>query len=965
MMYSPNKNVKSMSLIVVIFMVFSLFLQSAVNAEEKQSKDQTDSNFISSRENTYLSYINKYKDVLYAKGEILLNYENGTISSEKANVNPELDGAKNVVALDEGGWMEWQFDVPETALYGLDLAYYPMLGKNRNIEMSFLLDGKSPFNGADNVTFRRIWQDDGKIRQDFRGNDLSPKQKEVQRWVNAPFKDNDSFHSGVYYIYLEAGKHSIRLSSIREPVAIKQLKLAGKNEIPTYAEVSKTYVEKGYRNTEKQLIKQQAENAYEKSDQMIFPVYDKSSPATEPSDVTKIRRNTIGQYNWSNPGMWVSYRVEVPEDGLYKLAVKYKQNYQIGMSTIRNIYIDGTIPFKEMKDVVFPYGVNWSMKTISDASGEPCLIYLSKGSHEIKYEATLGKWSEVLETVDEINFELNNLYRKIIMVTGTSPDLYRDYNLDKEISGMTDTMKRASAVLENMANTFDKLNGSKASQSEILRRNAEQLQSFVKNPETIPKRLSKYRDNISALSTWLLESKKQPLEIDYFVLASKDKKLPSPKATLFQNVKYNILTFISSFFEDYNSISENYDKSKAITVWVNSGRDQVQIIKDMIDDRFTPETGIKVNLSLVQGGLIEATLAGSGPDVALGIARGQPVNLACRGALVDLSKYDSFQSVIRRFSSTTMTPYEYLGGYYGLPNTQSFYMMFYRKDIFQELSIDPPQTWDEFYKIIPILQRNNMSIGLPYSGITAQGAVDAGLGAKDLFPTLLLQHNGSFYTNDKSRTALDSPQAYDAFKMWTEFYTKYGFPYAYDFNSRFRTGEMPLGIAPYETYNMFSVAAPEIRDLWDMVPIPGVKNQDGSINRSAGASGTANVIFNNAQNKESCWKFLDWWTSNDSQYMFGISVENIMGASARYNTANIDAFGKLPWSKAEIEKIEEQRKYIQEIEEVPGSYFVSRCLDNAFRAVILDGKNAREQLEQENKNINEEISRKHLELGLQ
>lgn len=50
--------------------------------------------------------------------------------------------------------------------------------------------------------------------------------------------------------------------------------------------------------------------------------------------------------------------------------------------------------------------------------------------------------------------------------------------------------------------------------------------------------------------------------------------------------------------------------------------------------------------------------------------------------------------------------------------------------------------------------------------------------------------------------------------------------------------------------------------------------------------------------------------------------------------------------------------------EIPGSYYVSRSIDNAFRAVLYDKKNPRETFEKENRNINEEIARKRRELGL-
>ena len=41
---------------------------------------------------------------------------------------------------------------------------------------------------------------------------------------------------------------------------------------------------------------------------------------------------------------------------------------------------------------------------------------------------------------------------------------------------------------------------------------------------------------------------------------------------------------------------------RSITVWIGSGRDQANTIKAMIDETFTPETGINVNLKLVNMG---------------------------------------------------------------------------------------------------------------------------------------------------------------------------------------------------------------------------------------------------------------------------------------------------------------------------------------------------------------------------
>jgi ABC-type glycerol-3-phosphate transport system substrate-binding protein len=287
---------------------------------------------------------------------------------------------------------------------------------------------------------------------------------------------------------------------------------------------------------------------------------------------------------------------------------------------------------------------------------------------------------------------------------------------------------------------------------------------------------------------------------------------------------------------------------------------------------------------------------------------------------------------------------------------QSFAMMFYRTDIFGELGVEPPRTWDDFYKVIPVIQRNNMGIGIPAS--------------PSVFVTLLLQKGLGLYNEDLSGTMLDKPEAIDAFKQWTGLYTDYSLDLTFDFYNRFRSGEMPLGIASYTFYNQLSVAAPEIRGLWGMLPVPGTEAADGSINKAETADGTACIILKNCKNKEAAWKLLKWWTSDEIQAQYGRELENIMGPAARYDTASKGAFEKLPWSNKESNNLLEQWKYVTEVPELPGSYYTTRCLEFAFRSVTYSVKgkslkNPREQLYINNRYINEEINRKRIEFGLE
>ena len=114
--------------------------------------------------------------------------------------------------------------------------------------------------------------------------------------------------------------------------------------------------------------------------------------------------------------------------------------------------------------------------------------------------------------------------------------------------------------------------------------------------------------------------------------------------------------------------------------------------------------------------------------------------------------------------------------------------------------------------------------------------------------------------------------------------------------------------------------------------------------------------------EELCWKFLEWFSRDDIQYEYASRIEAVQGEAGRYCAANENAFRRLSWTTAELEVLTEQRGWIQEVPEVPGSYYVSRCLDNAFRSVIYRDTNPRDTLDKQNKLINEELARKHEEL---
>lgn len=949
----------SFALIIATISTFFPLTQTQVYAVDKKNEQIM---FGVNRENTYQKYIEKYKNSKRPMKEVIIPAANYTASSKKdAVLVDEFQGKKKIIKITNAEeWIEWSVDIPEDGMYSMQLSYFPLPGKGRAIELSLEIDGKLPFDSARQFNFSRVWKDKEAIKKDNQGNDMRARQVEEPIWREDFFGDSQGLHNGAMEFYFTKGTHKVRIINSSEPFAIDKLAILNKEELPSYKEVEASYKTNNYKSpTGLETMLVQAEKSSQKSDSMLIPMYDRTSAATIPFNPKKILINTIGRTNWQIPGQWITWNFEVPEDGLYQIGMRATQSFVRGLSTHRKIYIDGKVPFKELESIKFPYDTDWYMKILGE--DKPFMFYLTKGTHEIKMEVVLGDVAESVRVLEDTVYELNYIYRKILMITGPKPDLLRDYYLDKEIPDLNSTMERNSQALSKEADKLEMQGGKSGSEAAILRAVAVQLDSFIKDPDSIPARLDKFKTNVSSLSSWILKLKEQPLEIDYFTITTPENKFPKAKASIIKQFSADVQAFFSSFDKNFGKVGNIVDDKSSVAVWVNGGRDQAQVIKGLIDDLFTPETGISVNLSLVESALVEATLAGKGPDVALHVNNSEPVNLAMRGALVDLSKFKDFEEISKRFNPQALVPYEFEKKYYALPVTQTFNMMFYRKDIFDELGIKVPNTWDEFYSIIPYIQKNNMAIGLP--------AIKKEMKASDtnstaIFETLLWQYGGKFYKDDLRETALDQPEALKAFQNWTGFYNRYKFPVNYDFYNRFRTGEMPLAIEPYTQFNKLLVAAPEIRGLWDMVPVPGTKRPDGTINRSVAATGTGTVMFSNAKDKNAAWEFMKWWTSTEVQARYGKELEALMGAAARYDTANIEAFGQLPWSLQQYKTLMAQWNEVREMPQVPGSYYVTRNLANAFRRVNFYWENPRETLFDYNKDMNKEIQRKREEFGI-
>ena len=866
----------------------------------------------------------------------------------------EFEGCADALRWEsESGTVSWTVDVPADGMYEIGIVYRALPGKRHAIGLQLFVDGQLPFAEAEALSLPRMFcdetEEDGSFARDRIGNELTPRQSEVFAWRKAMLTDDEGDHTEPYQVYLTAGSHTLGLSAVREPFLLSQIVLQPPQQIPAYAETRQAARTDGAPAGHLTLI--QAERAVCRSDSAVHAVADRSSPTSQPYSAYYTRMNALGGSGWSAPDQWVEWTVDVPADGYYRLAFKYIQSYVSGLAVSRRLTIDGQVPFAEAKAITFAYTSGWRYAE-AQADGGACLYYLTAGQHTLRLTPTLGDAAKSLRLLDDAQSKLNEMYRKIIMITGATPDSYRDHQLDRDIPELLTVFEEQAAVMRREGARLEKVSGSGGSEAAILYRFAEQLESFVRQPNTIPSRLERFRENLSSVAAWILQLRGQPLQLDFIALFAPDAVLPRADAGFWATLRHGAESFLGSFLRDYDHVSGAGETERSLSVWVGSARDQAELISRLVDETFYKETGIGVDLRLVTSALVAATMAGKGPDVALNVGRSTPMDLALRGAVLPLQDMEGFSDVAARFFPTALEPYTLDGCCYGLPETQAFDMMFYRTDIFAELEIDPPGTWDELFEIAPIIQRSNMEIGMPYNGLYS------------IFTTHLLQNGGALYTDDRRVCLLDSREAHASFSWWVDLYRQYGFPlYKNDF-SRFRTGEMPLTIISYPFYNQLTVAAPEIRGLWRMAPVPGTRRADGTIDRSEAATGMSCMIMSAADDPQAAWTFLVWWTRPDVQARFGTELEALLGSGARYAPASREAFEELSWSKDEAAMILEQWQSVVELPEVPGGYYVGRDLDNAFRAAVLHEKQPREMLNYWTAETNKEIRRKLREFGL-
>lgn len=936
-----------------------------------------DSVFASAENNNLLPTVDSFRASTYTrvlsewqKSFSVITENEYTVSpSELKALNPSLNIVydenyqNEVFELKKNDTLIFNVDINQEGLYNLALNYCYQTDFSKGPKISLLVNNEVLFNELTNINLEVYWKQverDETKRYNQYGDELLPLSEAVNNWQKAFLKDEVSGHKDPYYILLKEGINEIKIVSLNDDLRIGGVYLTSQESIPSYQDYLVSYPQAII--GKEQSVQIEAEKYTAKNNIEVKSSYFKGV-ATSPSAYKTKILNILDGNSTSRGGTVVSYQFPVEESGFYQLSLKIKQNTLADLSVARNIYIDGSIPFKELQGYLFPSTKKWVNHTLGDA--EPFLIYLEKGNHSLALETVTYHVTDIIDKLYYCMDEINQLGLTIKSITGHSQNTQIDWNIEKYLPTLKVDLLNLSAIVNECYQRINDLDPQSKQASEVstLKIAAKQLERLAKHPNKVQNRLGELCDGSGSayqlIGTAIGTLSLQPLDIDFMVFHGEGYKLPKPNGNFFARLWFGLKSFIYSFFDQRAKIVSKPD-DETLEIWVAQSALYTNILQDIIDSEFTPNSNIKVKLHILPSSqkLVLNNATKTNPDLVLGIDSWEPYTFALRGMLEDLSQYPEFDQLTSQIVASNFTPLIYNTGVYGIPETQGMQLLFYRKDIFSFLGLNLPDTWEDVIKILPTLQSYSMNFYHPLGHESAY----KGYGQTSPFFYLM---GAEMYDDTGYLSNLDSLEVIQAIEFMTSLFTIYNLPQQVaNFFEHFRSGTLPAGLASIDFYLQLKYACPELTGQWGVLPIPGMYSEKlQKVARWTTTYGKCSIMFKDSDKKEQAWKFLKWFHSTEVQSLYLNQVKMILGEKYLFVPANMQSLTDSPWDEEIKVQVLSQAKWSRIPAIIPGSYVVEREISNIWNKVVIDKMNTRVAINQSIPKINRELKRKFEEFG--
>lgn len=869
----------------------------------------------------------------------------------------EYTNSSYVFLLDEEHPVTFTHTEEKSGLYYFSIDYYEISQNIDQPQISIKINGEPQFYEAQTIVLKSNWiYESYDFQLDRYENEIMPSSYKEFKWFNQAIYDYRGMHPGYFAFYLEENDE-IEISFVNQPLLIGQIYYVKNESFVAYDEYLNQF---SNADVIDETINISARNILSRNNPSIR-LRTEQDPSNLYYDTQFLRLNTIFGDSWQNSGDEVTYQIEIETSGFYHLSFKYRQYMIKDLPVYRKIKINGEVPFDLFESYAFPYTTNFLNRTLTDSNEEPIKIYLEKGIHEITLESVNYPYRETIETVKYVMQNIQELSLNIKRYTSGGTDKYRDWDIElyfpeaaNEIRAWADLLDETYATLLPLSNI------EQPSEVANLLVASKRLNNIADDINKLPSMMVQFSDGDSSINQilgHLMENLlRTNMEMERMVIHG-DVNIPKPFANPFVRYFEGFKRLVLSFVNNPYSASDRNDED--LTVWVNHPRQYIEIMQSLIDQHYQGSRRVTLSQMPDQNKLILANASGQAPDLAIGVDHWIPYEFAVRDASLDLRQFEGYEETVQQFTKGAMIPYVFEEGVYGLPETQDFWVTFYRKDILNSIGItEIPQTWDEIISILPLLQSYGMNYFVPLAQFS---------GLKPYVATLpfIYQFGGDLYAPDGMSTAINSEETLKGITLMSDLFSLYNLPkYVPNFYNHFRYGLLPIGISNLATYILLETAAVELDGLWAMDLHPGVYDEEkDEIIRYSSIGGQASMIMSSTQYKDDAWDFLNWWMSTSVQSEFAFLLQSTYGKAYFWNTANMEAFKTISMPDEYKKIVLEQWTYGIEASRIPGAYMVERSISNAWTSIVFDGTNPRQALDEAMRVSNREIIYKMSEFG--
>ncbi|MDF2508826.1 MAG: sugar transporter substrate-binding protein, partial [Microbacterium sp.] len=298
-------------------------------------------------------------------------------------------------------------------------------------------------------------------------------------------------------------------------------------------------------------------------------------------------------------------------------------------------------------------------------------------------------------------------------------------------------------------------------------------------------------------------------------------------------------------------------EGKELTVWIMKGTNpDATAFYDDVAEAFEKETGATVKIDEIQWAdahdrFVTSIAGGTTPDIAE-TGTTWTAEFADAGALLPIDEYVDGEKGLR---DDLVEGLEVAGTYedelYGMPWYAGVRSLMYRADVFEELGLEAPKTWDDIVAAGDAIKAAKPDmLPFPVPGDAEFQVYPWVWGADGEIAT----KDGDTWTSE-----LDSAESQAGIEFYTGLATEHGFSSAgattwkeTDLRDAFTQGNVAMMLSGSWTPNSLIEANPDLEGKIGAAVIPG---QDGGIAPSV-LGGSHLSIFNTTKNADLAWEFV-------------------------------------------------------------------------------------------------------------